>query len=148
MGLKEIYEWDKSVFIRFKNFQLTNRYKRIGIFLFILFLAGMIGLKFIEGEPSWIKMMFRNGMIVSLLMASLSKEKIEDELVVTVRSQSYRIAFLIGVIYAVIQPYVYYIVEFILDTGKGEFSMGYFQVLFFMLLIQLALFHMMLKKCA
>ncbi|WP_034258318.1 hypothetical protein [Altibacter lentus] len=147
MTLKDIYEWDKRSLERIKKFQLATKYKKVGIGLSCFVVLVMVALRFTEAEPAWIKPLLNNLMLLGLLIVSVSKEKIEDEYIVMLRSQSYRVAFLLGVVYVFVQPYVTYGVSLLIEPETARVEMSYFQVLTFMLLIQLMLFHVLLKKC-
>ncbi len=78
-------------------------------------------------------------------MISVSKEKIEDEYIDSLRSQSYRLAFILAIVYALLQPIVNVVVSYVLQQDNEYESFNYFQVLFFMLIVQL-LFFWKLKK--
>ncbi|MEM9000247.1 MAG: hypothetical protein AAGB24_08270 [Bacteroidota bacterium] len=125
---------------RWGNLQLPNRYKRVGIWACVLIFLLMVGKKFVD-EPLWVKPLLSNALILFLLMISISKEKIEDELMVSLRSLSYRLAFVFGVLYAVIQPYIDHAVDFLINKDEHTVDTGYFQVLIFMLVVQLMFFH-------
>lgn len=147
MNIKKIVEWDKRNLERMRKFQLPNRYKSIGVVVAVIALLAIIGMKFIEDEPSWIKQVLSNGLLVGFLLISVSKEKIEDEMIATIRMQSYSLAFILGVVYSVVQPYITYGVGLLINPKDATTDMSYFQVLIFMLLVQLMFFHVMLKKC-
>jgi len=78
-------------------------------------------------------------------LISVSKEKIEDEYIDSLRSQSYRLAFILAIVYALLQPIVNVVVSYVLQQDNEYESFNYFQVLFFMLIVQL-LFFWKLKK--
>jgi hypothetical protein len=147
MSIKKIIEWDKRNLERMKKFQLPNRYKRVGIMLAVLAFLALIALRFIDDEPLWTKVLVRNLMLVGLLIVSISKEKIEDEMIASIRMQSYALALIIGVLYSVIQPLVNSVVFAILKSDKSAWEIGHFQVMIFMLLVQVMFFYVMLKKC-
>ncbi len=147
MNIKKIVEWEKRNLERMRKFQLPNRYKSIGVVVAVIAFLAIIGGKFIEDEPSWIKQFLSNVLLVGFLLISVSKEKIEDEMIATIRMQSYSLAFILGVLYSIIQPYITYGVELLINPKDATTDMSYFQVLIFMLLVQLMFFHVMLKKC-
>lgn len=101
--------------------------------------ALMIAKKFVD-EPTWVKPLLRNVMILGFLIVSISKEKIEDELMANLRSISYRLAIIIGVLYAMVQPYVTYAIETLIDPEGAKFDNSYFQVLLYILLVQIMFF--------
>ena len=76
-------------------------------------------------------------------MRVLSKEKIEDELIEVLRSKSYALAFIIGVLYTLFQPLANFIVDFVLGKQDTPTEIGYVQVLLFMLLIQVGFFELL-----
>ena len=80
--------------------------------------------------------------LVGMLIMSISKDKVEDEMTIQLRAQSYMIAFILGVIYALVMPYVEFgVSNMVHNGGKVYKDLGDFQVLLFMLLIQLMFYH-------
>ncbi len=144
--MKNICESEGNKLHRWGRFQLPNKYKKIGWVVIIGAFMLMIAKKFVD-EPSWVKPVLRNVMILGFLMVSISKEKIEDELMASLRATSYRLALIIGVLYALIQPYVTYGIESLLDPTNAKIDNGYFQVLLYILLVQIIFFHA-LKRSA
>jgi hypothetical protein len=60
----------------------------------------------------------------------------------TLRAQSYAIAFVLGVVYALVMPYVEFGVSNVVNNGGEAYKpLGDFQVLLFMLMIQLLFYH-------
>lgn len=77
-----------------------------------------------------------------MLILSISKDKVEDEMTIVLRAQSFAIAFVIGVMYALIMHYIDYGVSSALKPEAQVFkNLGDFQVLLFMLMIQLMFYH-------
>ena len=77
-----------------------------------------------------------------MLLMSVSKDKIEDEMTVSLRAQSYTVAFIVGVVYALVMPYVEFGVSNVVHSGGEVYKdLGDFQVLLFMLMIQLMFYH-------
>jgi hypothetical protein len=144
MNSKEVKNCERSRLELFLNkVQLPQRYKRIGFVMVILSFMAISIFKFMSDEPLWIGPGLRHTMLLGLLIISLSREKIEDEMIQALRSKSYALAFIIGVGYSMLQPFANYIVDLIL--GKDDFSsnIGYVQVLLFMLLIQVGFFELL-----
>jgi len=147
MNLKSIPECERTKLERFLNkVQLPNSYKKIGFAIALLSFIVMIVLKFISNEPLWIKQILKQAMIIGLLIISLSKEQIEDELIETLRSKSYALAFIIGVGYTMLQPLANYIVDQILGKQDTPTEIGYVQVILFMLLIQVGFFEVLKRN--
>jgi hypothetical protein len=96
----------------------------------------------LEGETEWLKLLLQKALLVGMLIMSLSKDKVEDEMTMSLRAQSYAIAFVIGVIYALVMPYVEFGVSNVVNSGGEAIkNLGDFQVLLFMLMIQLMFYH-------
>lgn len=131
-------EKERKRYEKLNKFQLAHRYKKVGTIVVIVTAIAMI-LKGIVSEPAWVKPLLQNFMILGFLLISLSKERVEDELMETLRAQSYRLAFVIGVVYSLVQPYIEYGVEYLLKE-EASISFNYFQVLTFMLIVQIMFF--------
>ena len=93
-------------------------------------------------DTEWFKLLFQKTLLVGMLIMSISKDKIEDEMTIQLRAQSYMYAFVLGVIYALIMPYVEFGVSNVVNNGGEAYKdLGDFQVLLFMLMIQLMFYH-------
>ncbi len=136
---QRICERERSQLEKMNKFQLGNQYKKIGFIIAISAFVFMIGRKYIENSE-WIKPILHGILLIGLLVISLSKEKIEDEFVDSLRSQSYRLAFIIAIVYSLAQPLVNYGVAVLFNQNDELKSFDYFQVLFFMLIVQLMFF--------
>ena len=146
MNTKNIEHCERTKLERFLNkIQLPNSFKAIGVGLVVLSFIALTVIKFIDDEALWVRPFLKHAMLIGLLVISLSKEKIEDELIEVLRSKSYALAFIIGVLYTLFQPLANYIVDFILGKQDTPTEIGYVQVLLFMLLIQVG-FYELLKR--
>ena len=139
MSKQSICERERSHIEKMNKFQLGNQFKKVGYIIAIGTFLIMIGRKFIE-DSEWIRPILHGTLLIGLLLISLSKEKMEDEFVDSLRSQSYRIAFILVVIYSLLQPVINFVVGYLLNENEEMKSFGYFQVLFFMLIVQLMVF--------
>jgi hypothetical protein len=139
-------ESEKKRLDKLNKFQLSNKFKRIGWTVVVIAFVLMIAKKFVD-VPVWVKPILTNVMILGFLLVSLAKEKVEDELIVQLRSQSYRLAFVLGVVYSLVQPYIEYAVDYLIDGKDVSNGFSYFQVLIFMLIIQVMFFEQ-LKRMA
>ena len=84
MDLKKMKACESTKLERFLNkVQLPHLYKKIGISIVVLSFILLTVIKFIDGEPNWIRPILKQAMLVGLLVVSLSREKIEDELIET-----------------------------------------------------------------
>jgi Na+-transporting methylmalonyl-CoA/oxaloacetate decarboxylase beta subunit len=109
-----------------KTIQVNLQYVGCRMLTFIIAIGAfiiMISLKYVE-EPIWVKPVLHGVLLIGLLRISLSKEKIEDELIDSLRSQSYRLAFILAIVYSLVQPLVNYGVGTLLnqDDELQDFS--------------------------
>lgn len=147
MGLNKVTECERTKLESFLDkFQLPYSFKKVGIAIFLLSFVALTIIKFADNEPLWLRPALKQAMLVGLLMISISREKIEDELIQILRSKSYALAFIIGVIYIMLQPLTNELVNFILGTAEATDNMGYVQVLLFMLLIQVGFFEVLKRN--
>lgn len=124
---------------KMNKFQLSNQFKKIGYYVAFIAFALLIIRKYVEA-PEWVRGLLKGTLILGMLLVSISKEKIEDEYIDTLRSQSYRLAFILAVVYALVQPFINYGVGLFFDENEQLQSFNYFEVLFLMLLVQLMFF--------
>jgi hypothetical protein len=147
MNLKKTTECERTKLESFLDkFQLPNVFKKVGLTVLALSFLLLTIIKFTDSEPLWARPLLKQGMLIGLLIISISREKIEDELIQTLRSKSYSLAFIIGVIYIMLQPLANQIVNFILGTSEAPDNLGYVQVLLFMLLIQVGFFEVLKRN--
>jgi hypothetical protein len=147
MNLKKISECERTKLESFLDkFQLPNVFKKVGLTILILSFLLLIAIKFTDNEPHWLRPFLKQAMLIGLLIISVSREKIEDELIQTLRSKSYSLAFIIGVIYIMLQPIINSVVDFILGSENQPDNLGYVQVLLFMLLIQVGFFEVLKRN--
>ena len=139
MSRESICERERSHLEKMNKFQLGNHFKKIGYIIAIGTFVFMIGRKYIENSE-WIRPILHGVLLIGMLIISLSKEKLEDEYIDSLRSQSYRLAFLLAIVYSLVQPLVNYGVAVLLSQDDKLEGFSYFQVLFFMLLVQLMFF--------
>ena len=143
MNTKKIMDCERNQFYKLINFRLSHRFMVIGIAIALLSIVMMFVRAFaMEGDTQWLKLLLQKTVLVGMLIMSLSKDKIEDEMTISLRAQSYAIAFVTGVIYALVMPYVEFGVSNVVHSGGETFKdLGDFQVLLFMLMIQLMFYH-------
>ena len=102
----------------------------------------MIAGKFLFADYHTLRLLIKNLLLVSLLIVSISRDEVEDELTLVLRQQSYAFAFIAGVIYAMVQPFANLLVESMISAETVAFAeLDVKQVLFFMLLVQLSYFN-------
>ena len=131
------------------NFKLPNYWKKIGWSLFLVSLVLTLSTKLLDGNFDLQISILKKAMLIGLLIVTISREKIEDEFIENLRSKSFSLAFIIGVIYVLAQPLVNYIVSLILESEKASFEdLGDFQILWFLLVIYLTAFWSLKRRNA
>ncbi|MFT5217106.1 MAG: hypothetical protein ACI83H_002239 [Glaciecola sp.] len=143
MNREKIVNCERGRFDKLINFRLPHIFMTIGIAIVALSIIMMFVRAFaMEGETEWLKHLLQKTLLIGMLLMSISKDKQEDEMTITLRAQSYAIAFVIGVVYALIMPYVELGVSNVVHSGGEAYKdLGDFQVLLFMLMIQLMFYH-------
>ncbi|MBT8265872.1 MAG: hypothetical protein KJO41_10535 [Bacteroidia bacterium] len=143
MKKKSISECERDQFNKLIKLRLPNAFKTVGLIIAVLAFLSMFGRKLlIEGDAELYKSISRQALLIGLLLMSISKDKIEDEMTYSLRMQSYGFAFILGVLYAMMMPYVDYGVSNALKPeGETLKNLGDFQILIFMLMIQLMFYH-------
>ncbi|WP_430408380.1 hypothetical protein [Kordia sp.] len=141
-------ESENRRFEKFKKFGLPNSFKKIGIALIVFAFLFLIIRKILDIDIALgFKFIFKRATLVGLLMIAISKEKVEDEMIRTIRGQAFSMAFIAGVVYTLIQPLINYIVSFFIEKDKDPLTdVGDFQILWFMLTMYLVFFYMIKKR--
>ena len=145
MNTTDFLECERNRFSKFRRrLTLPNYFKKLGFGIFILSIFCLLGVAIFTDGNEVIKLIIKNIMLISLLAIAISKEPIEDELVDQLRGQAFSFAFITGVIYAVFQPYVNYLVAAVVRPEKAAFEgLGDFVILWFMLVVYLLSFRML-----
>ena len=144
MNVKQVLECERD---RLRRFQLLpHRYRKVGIGLFIISLLSLVILAVgFDNVEVW-KDVSRKVMLVALLLISVSKDQVEDELTMKLRAQSYSMAFIAAVIFTLVQPYINFGVAALVEPEEAAFAeLDIFVILWFMLVIQIC-FYQLLKK--
>jgi hypothetical protein len=139
MSKQSLCERERSHLEKMNKFQLGTKFKKIGYIITIGAFMLMIGRKYIENSE-WTREILHGVLLLGLLVISLSKEKLEDEFIDSLRAQSYRIAFILVILYSLVQPLINFGVGYLLNQNEEMESFNYFQVLFYMLIVQLMVF--------
>ncbi|MEE9429507.1 MAG: hypothetical protein V3V16_00605 [Melioribacteraceae bacterium] len=137
MNIKSLVDCEKS---KWEKIQLPNTYKKIGIglavFSFVLLFINASTINNIEYRE-----IIKYGILVGLLITSISKEKIEDELITKLRMQAYSFAFIVGVIYTLVLPFIDFFVDLIIKADEASIKdMGDWNVLWILLSVQVLYF--------
>ena len=143
MNTEKIMNCERNRLEKITNFRLPQYFYTVGMGIVGLSIVLMFVRAFaMDGDTEWLKLILQRTLVVGLLLMSVARDKEEDELVVKLRAQSYTYAFIVGVFYALIMPYVEFGVSNVVHSGGEAFKdLGDFQVLLFMLMVQLLCFH-------
>jgi hypothetical protein len=139
MSKQSICERERNQLEKLNKFQLGNQFKKVGYIIAIGTFVLMILRKYVE-DSEWVRPILHGILLIGLLIISLSKEKVDDEFIDSLRSQSYRLAFIMAIVYSLVQPLVNYGVATLFNQDDKLQGFSYFQVLFFMLIVQLMFF--------
>lgn len=109
MGLKAKQEGDIEKINKITGYQLPNKFKIVGMAVFIISMILSILLDiYLENDKyqDLFKRIAVSTAILGLLIISISKEKIEDELILKLRMQSYNYAVIGAVIVYLTMPFI------------------------------------------
>ncbi|NRA94238.1 MAG: hypothetical protein HRU26_16465 [Psychroserpens sp.] len=143
MEHSDFVERERKGLIKLINFRLPYIWWNIGgtiagVAILMMFVRGFL----MDGDQLLLKEILKKALLIGLVLMSIAKDKDEDELIVKIRMQSYTYAFITGVIYALIMPYVEFGVSNVVHGGGEAYKdLGDFQVLIFMLMVQLMCFY-------
>ncbi|MEM6264152.1 MAG: hypothetical protein AAGI38_16675 [Bacteroidota bacterium] len=118
---------------------LPQYFKKIGLGLMVLGVAipaALNSFDLIMFEKGTLKTIVLEVILVCMLIIALAKEKVEDEFVTKIRMQAFAVAFISGVAYVVIWPFINLLLE-----GEFFLTIDAFNALTFMLFIYLINFY-------
>lgn len=122
---------------KLKKYQLPNGAKKIG---WIIFSIAFVAL-FLTTKDSNPKLISKYSILLGLLMVSISKEKIEDELVKNLRMHSFTFAFIFAVFIAITNPLSSYLANFVFAEKQDLFNgIGDWMILWLLLSVQVFYF--------
>ena len=143
MTTSSVMNFERNSIEKMKKYQLPNYFKKIGIGIAVLSFLGLFVNKYMPNSEI-MRIAFRYGMLLGMLIISISKEIIEDEFITKLRMQSYSFAFIISVVYALVFPFINYFVDSVLDGEVPLFKEnGDFLILWFLLSIQVFYFEIL-----
>ena len=146
MTKKSFIESERKRIEKMRKLQLPHRFKKIGLVLSIVSFIGILIMKLTSNIPE-LKFILIYGMIIGLLLYSISKDQIEDEFIINLRLQSYTFAFIVTVLSVLIQPLMNVIVDIIKnnDIHFEGFDNSNGRLILLMLIMQVSYF-IILKK--
>lgn len=129
------------------NFKLPNYWKKVGWSILIISFGFLLVNKFLGDDFSIIKSILKKTALLGLLIVTISKEKIEDELIENLRAKAFSFAFIIGVVYVLIQPLINYLAFVIVKPQQANYEdLGDFQILWFLFTVYLMAYWFLKKR--
>lgn len=127
------------------DFRLPHTYKKVGLSIAALLMVVLIAYKYVGSDTLVVKDTLRTMMLFAMLVASLSKDRLEDEYNRTVRFHSFVVAFVCAASYTIVIPLIALGLDALIThlTGDGAvtfYELSAFEVVFTMLGIQLLCF--------
>ena len=118
------------------------KFKQIGMVTFILFFIGLfVNALMIENQV--LKYICKYGLLVSLMVISLSKEEVEDEMLHSLKLKSYTLAFLIAIMHTLLLPFINYVVDLLLGEEPVLQESGDWMILWLLLFIQVSYYELL-----
>lgn len=126
--------------LKLQRMQLPFSYKKIGFGLAIISLV-MIIVNKLFFQSDYLLMFVKYGLLIGMLIYSISKEKMEDELIINLRMQSYSFSFITAVVTLLAQPILNYASDMVKEDNKPNFeSYEYFEILLILFCLQIFFF--------
>ncbi len=142
MNAKSHVDRDRITLDKLRKLQLPNKLKVVG---WIIFGLAFIAL-FLTTKDTTGKLIAKYALLVGLLIISISKEKIEDELVKNLRMHSFTFAFIFAVFIAITNPLASYMANFIFTEQQDPFDgIGDWMILWLLLSVQVFYFEYLKK---
>lgn len=145
MTTEQYMQKEQKALLRLIAFRLPKWFMTIGISISLVSILLMFFRETLFGEASnVIKEGLQKILLVGMLIMSLTKDNEEDEMTMQLRMNSYAWGFITGVLYALIMPFVEFGVGSVINGSSETYSnLGDYQVLLFMLLVQLMSYHVL-----
>ncbi len=144
MNITQICENEQKSANNFKL--LPHSFKNIGFAGLILSVLAVLFFRFVMIDATTLLSVSSKLVLVFMLLISISKEKIEDEMISELRVKSYSFAFVMGVGYALAMPLIDFLVDSAIEMKQSDYTdMSSGIVLWFMLFVQIAYFQLLKK---
>ncbi|MFT5914968.1 MAG: hypothetical protein ACI81T_001463 [Bacteroidia bacterium] len=143
MNISKIYECEQKRIQKLNGFQLPHFFKGISLISLAISIVVLTIFAFMGKEFELMRNFSFKVVLVSMLIFSLSKEKMEDEMIIKFRMQSYSFAFISAILYALVQPYITLAVAALLKPDFAFSEINILALIWFMLFVQIASFQML-----
>lgn len=138
-------EYERKSLEKMKKYQLPNVYKKVGIGVIIISAAAIILNKSFL-DIIYLTQIAKYGILLGLLLVSISKDKIEDEFIADLRMRSFTFAFISGVVITLTNPFFSFLANAVFDKQQDNFKgVGDWQVLWILLSVQVFYFEFLKK---
>jgi len=136
--------------IKVLNFRLPHKFKMIGIIGAALIFFFLFGYKFWGSNTLIAKDFLRTLILLLMFIATMSKDKLEDEYNQHMRFQAYVLAFVLTALYTISIPLIAITLDLIITKITGDGSLNFhqastFEVLFMLMGMQLVFFETLKK---
>lgn len=130
MGSKtrSVHTDERSKLYKIINFKFPHSYRKIGILIGFGLLLGLIVLKFTGLEHLVNKDLIRCLILLSLLIASLGKDKVEDEYASHIRGLSYILAVVCALSYYILLPIIALALDALIVAVSGDGQTSFYEV--------------------
>lgn len=141
MNSSKFIECERKSVQKLLNTRLLPRpIKTIGFVLAGLAMASIVALKLSGGEMETLRFVLRSLLIGGLLLAAVSRNKVEDEMTIRLRGQAFTLAFVTGAIYALLMPLFDYAVDKALTASAILAPTDSITIILVMLMVQIGYF--------
>ncbi|MBC3847022.1 hypothetical protein H8K90_11570 [Winogradskyella echinorum] len=143
MNTEKMINCERKRLEKITRFRLPHRFMMVGVVIGALSIVMMFVRAFaMDGDTEWLKLLLQKTLLIGMLLMSVARDKEEDELTIKLKMQSYAWAFVVGVVYTLVMPYVEFGVSNVVHSGGEVYKdLGDFQTLLFMLMVQLMSYH-------
>lgn len=143
-------EDEHATLAKILNFRLPPIFMKVGLIGAIGLMIFLIVYKFMGYNSLLFKDVIRSVMLLFLLLASLSRDKVEDEYTRHLRFQSYVVAFVFATTYAIIIPLISIILDVLITNVSGDGAVSFyeisaFEVVFTLLGMQILVYYTLKK---
>lgn len=144
MELQNIKDCEHNRLEKFNRFYFPNKMKKVGLTISLISIALLVVNK-LAWEQQILAHFLKTVFVLGLLIRGLSKEKLEDELMKSLRFYSFKYAFVAAIVFSLVVPYLDYFVDVIFSSVEIELKedKGFFTV--FQLVILQQIYFYMLK---
>lgn len=140
MATKSFMEYERKSIDKMKKFHLPHSFKKGGVVLLVFSILAVFANDLFIDNANFFKIA-KYGILIGLLMISISKDKIEDEFIRELRMQSFKFAFIMGVALSIAQPFINYLADYFFTTHEATLEPnGDFSTLSILLIMQIFYF--------